>query len=161
MSKTGDKKLRAMPKPKAKPPAFKPTDIPLTPQLSSAKVTPKGLAAGNYQRKLAAHFAPYLLPKMFQSLCSLVEQGNTTALRMVGEMFEFVQKSSAVSIINNNNVDNRSVKIEAAGDSESRSFESVQRLLAIEREKRYKDLSPGVRPALDVKFEDTPEGLSQ
>jgi hypothetical protein len=145
---------------KKKPPIIPILDeIALSPSLASAKVTSKSLSKGVYQKKLAAHFAPHLLPKTLNALRESVQCGNIAAIKTVLELYEMVQSDKKISIIN----DNRSVNVDARGDGsgrgpEDRSFEHVARLLDETREKRLATGNPLAGPILDITdFTPTPE----
>lgn len=149
--------------PKKKPPIVAILDeIALTPSLASAKVTSKSLSKGAYQKKLAAHFAPHILPKTFNALREAVQCGNMSAVKLVFELYEMIQSPKGISIIN----DNRSVNVDARGGGggggpEERSFERVARMLDETRERRItagNPLSSGV-DILDLT--PTPEGISK
>lgn len=153
-SKKGDKAAIApVERPKIKLPA----------DLAKAQPTPAALARHTYQRKLAAHYAPHILPQTFQGLRDGVTAGNTTAIKMVLELYELVQSDKRVSIVN----DNRSVTVNAGsgrgGDSgpQRRSFESIARQLETSREKRIAQGNPLAARIIDAEFSDTPEGVAK
>src|SRR5690348_8601517 len=137
--------------------------VELTPALANAKPTARSLADHHYQRKLAAHFAPQLLPSTFQSLKNAVEDGNVPAMKMVLELYELVQNQKSISIIN----DNRQVTVDARGQGandaergERRDFEAVARMLDEARTKRLERGNP--LAAIEVEgFAITPEGVSK
>lgn len=137
---------------------FQISDTKLPPALAAARPTAASLAKHAYQKKVAAAFAPKLILKTLQALESLVEAGNMQAVTKVLEMFEFIQRTGGVSIINNNNVDARTANVDAR--SEVRSFERVQRMLNEDREKRQIAVSQGLAPIHIAGFAETPEGLS-
>lgn len=138
--------------------------IPLTDSLARARPTPKSLAAHHYQRKLAAHYAPHILPATLQAIKDAVEAGNMHAVKAALELYEMVQTDKRISIVN----DNRSVSIDArggAGDSRGsdnrRSFESVARMLEEAREKRITDGNPLAARIIEGELSETPEGISK
>lgn len=137
--------------------------VQLTEALATAKPTARSLANHHYQRKMAAHFAPHLLPSALQSLKDAVEDGNVNAIKMVLELYELAQNQKTISIIN----DNRQVTVDARGrgasdeeKGERRDFEHVARMLDETRTKRLERGNP--LAAIDVEgFSITPEGVSK
>ena len=140
-------------------PRFKPLDIPLPAAISKIKVTPKMLEDGSYGRKVLAHYAQFGVAKCFQSLLAMADQGSLGAINTLLTAFGVVQKTSTVSIVNNNNVDARSLKIETS-KGEERSFEAIARIQSEEREKRYRELSPAAPQRPTINITPTPEGIS-
>ena len=150
--------------PRRKPKSSRP--IALTKSLSAARPTPASLAKHNYQRKLAAHYAPHILPATFQALHDGVINGNPQVVKTVLELYELIETKNRVSIVN----DNRSVNIDARNESggssdgtpQRRSFESIARQLEVSREKRLEQGNPLATKVLDAEFaEATPEGISK
>lgn len=144
--------------------------VRLSLSLRQARPSANSLAKHAYQRKLAAHFAPHLLPPLFQAIVDGCKEGNVNMVRLGSEIYELIQSEKKVSILNL--TDNRSVSIDArsgagaeglggGGGSQRRSFESVARMLDETRQKRLTEGNPLAARVIDAEFSETPEGVSK
>ncbi len=137
--------------------------MPVLPKGLAGMPSAKSVAAGDYQKKLARHFAPEILPRAFQSLVLALDEGDPIARKQALEMYGVLQtkvggNSFVVNLNNQTNVDARS---DGSGREESTagldSFEEIARTVSAERQKRIPGSGENIRPAIPAQFEATPE----
>lgn len=118
---------------KKKVPAMR--DIELSESLLRARATTKSLAAGVYQRKIGAFFAPYVLPALFNSMRRGLAENNVGTQRLAAETYGVVQpKSNNVNIALTQNNQSAHIRGQVIDDGKIRSFEDISRMLAEKRQ---------------------------
>lgn len=133
--------------------------VELPAELRDQKVTPAKLARGAYQKKVAAFYAPHIIPKAFQALIDGLDSGDPAARRQAFEVFGILQTKLGTSVTVNTqtNVDARASARERGEAAEGLgSFEEIARTVSGERDRRLLT-APGSTRAIEAKFEPTPE----
>jgi len=149
---------KSSPKKEERParPEVKKLAIPAS--LLSRRVKASHLTSGAFQKKLMSGVAVELSAEALQGLYAALQDGNLAAIKMTLEAVGILTPKSAVSIVNNNNVDNRQLNVGAPAESENpgrRSFEQIARMLKSEQEQRQQLGAPSGL-ILEAQFEPTP-----
>jgi len=92
------------------------------PLLRRTKVGRRGLAS--YQEGMLLLFSPALLPEYFQALLQGVKDRDPQAMKLVAEMYNYVQPKGGGISITNNMIQN------SMGPSQDRGFDVIMRSLA-------------------------------
>jgi hypothetical protein len=103
-----------------------PKEIKLPAKFLEKIVTAKSLSKGNYQKQILAFFASHAAPVLMNSLITSAREGNVPAMRLLAEMYSFIQKgNNGVNIlVNQNNQNNARPE---ADDGAMASFEEIAR----------------------------------
>lgn len=129
----------------------RPKDIPLSPALKAITVTARKLGTGEYQKKMLAHFAQYLVPEFLNSLNRRLRADDPAAARLFAEMTNFVQTKGGINIALNQTSQTANIGRSLPDDGSIRSFEDIARMLDDQRHQR------ALAPAIDAVFVPTPE----
>jgi hypothetical protein len=117
-----------------------PTEIKLPAKFLEKIVTAKSLSKGNYQKQILAFFASHAAPVLMNSLITSAREGNVPAMRLLAEMYSFIQKgnNSLNILVNQNNQNNNGRP--ASDDGSLASFEEIARNVSQNRQLRMKTI---------------------
>ena len=129
----GKPKSNTLDKPK------QPKEIKLPAKFLEKVVTAKSLSKGNYQKQILAFFASHAAPVLMNSLITSARDGEVSAMRLLAEMYSFIQKgNNGVNILVNQNNQNNARP--AADDGSLASFEEIARNVSQNRQLRMKTI---------------------
>ncbi len=126
-------------------------EISLPEALMKTRVTPKNLASGIYQKKILAWFAPYIAPKLMNSILRGLQDDDPAARRLAAEMMNFVTTGKGSINIALSQTNQTANVRQVADDGAFRSFEDIQRML---HEKRQRLALLPAEPIYDATPED-------
>ncbi len=142
-------KTKTSSKPKT---SHKKREIALSDALLKTRVTAKNLASGLYQKKILAWFAPYIAPKLMNSILRGLQDDDPAARRLAAEMLNFVTSGKGNINIALSQT-NQTANVRAiADDGAIRSFEDITRMLHEKRQRQA--LLPAAEPIYDATPED-------